>query len=188
MIMDEKLNNTEYQNQDNSQESQDKTIRLSFALTRTDLLWYNLYFIRWIVYGAILLILLFIVGLIWSVNTPKGDLQTAMIWMVIGLAAGFSICMGSIMAVVLQIYFTKSEIVAKAMTRKNYIISNAGVAVYDERGQIMRTWTQVKNIIKTKHRFYIRTGDKMSIVLPKREFKSPDDLQAFEGIITHYKP
>jgi hypothetical protein len=181
MIMDKKPNNTESQ-------SQDKTINLSFALTRNDLLWYNLYFIRWIVYGAMLLILLFIGGLIWSVSMPQGDLQTAMIWMVIALAAGFSICMGSIMAVVLQIFFTKSEIVAKSMTRRNYIVSSTGVAVYDERGQIMRPWAQVKNIIKTKHRFYIRTGDKMSIILPKREFKSPDDLQAFEGIISHYKP
>jgi hypothetical protein len=186
--MDEKINNTEPQNRDNSQESKEKTIHLSFALTRADLLWYNLYFIRWIVFGAITLILLFITGLVWYVITPKGDLQTAIIWIVIGIAAGFSVCMGSIMAIILQIYYIKNEIVTKAMTKKNYIINGQGLTVYDERGQITRTWTQVKNVIRTKRSFYIRTGDKMSIVLPKRDFKDPKDLQVFEEILITHKP
>ncbi|OQX92760.1 MAG: hypothetical protein B6D58_01290 [candidate division Zixibacteria bacterium 4484_95] len=186
-IMDKKINNNKPQNKDNSRNSQEKTIQISFSLTRADLLWYNLYFIRWIVFGAIVLILFFLAGLVWFLNTPKGDLQTAIIWIVIGLAAGFSVCMGSIVAIILQIYFIKSETVAKAMTPKSYIINSQGITIYDKRNQINRPWVQVMNVIRTKRGFYIQTGDKISIVLPRRDFKDPKDLQTFNDILVKYK-
>lgn len=164
----------------------ENTINLSFALTKDDLFWYNLHFIRLFVIGFFIFLLLFIAGFILVIKTPKGDIQTTFIWMEIGFGIVLSICMGAISAIVLQVYFLKSNIIARAMSTRNYIIDTAGIAVFDKRGKIVRTWKDVKKIIKTRKGFYFRTSDKLAIIIPRRVFKDPDMLEEFENIITNH--
>ena len=173
--MDEKKNDIDF---DSS-----KSISLSYALTRSDLFWYNIYFIRWLVIGAIVFFALAIAAFIFAMKTPTGDLKTAIIWAVMGFGVGFSICAGSVAAISLQIFLIKNETVNKAMTRRNYIINSAGIAVFNEQGKIVRPWKEIKRIIKTRNGFYIKTGDKIAIVIPRHVFADPYEIRQFENLI-----
>ncbi|MCD6161393.1 MAG: YcxB family protein [candidate division Zixibacteria bacterium] len=170
-------------NKNNTSESSIRDVNLTFLLTRDDLFWYNMYFTRLMVFGFFVLLILFMAGFIVIINTPSGDLQTTFVWVEIALGAGLSVCIGTIGAIALQIYFLKGGGIEKSMTERNYIISMAGIAVFTERSKIMRTWKDVIKVIKTRHGYYIRTGDKLAIIIPHRELKNPDDLQAFKEII-----
>jgi hypothetical protein len=160
----------------------DKSINLSYALTRSDLFWYNIYFIRWLVIGAIIFFALAIGAFIFTLKMPTGDLKTAVIWAVMGFGVGFSICAGSVAVVLLQIFFVKNETVNKAMTRRNYIINSAGIAVFNDQGKIVRTWRDIRRIIKTRHGFYIKTGDKIAIVVPRHVFGNNVEVKIFEDL------
>jgi hypothetical protein len=161
---------------------QGKTINLSFALTRTDLFWYNIHFVRLLVAGSIIFFILAIAVFVCTLYVPPGDLKTTLIWLVMAFGVGFSLCAGSIAAVVLQIFILKNETVAKAMTSRNYTISESGVAVYNEKGRIKRTWEEIRKVVKTHHGFYIKTGDKIAIVLPRHAFGSRDQIELFEQL------
>lgn len=178
--------NNNSQNEGNNSEPSIKDINLAFSLTRDDLFWYNIYFARLMVFGFFLFLILFIAGFIVILNTPSGDLQTTFVWVEIAIGAGLSVCVGTIAAIALQVYFLKSGAIEKSMTERNYIISTAGIAVFNERGKIMRTWKDVKKIIKTHHGYYIRTGDKLAIIIPHKELQDPEILKLFIAIIKNY--
>ena len=158
-------------------------ISLSYALNRHDLFWYNLYFARFLVVGFIVFLSLFILVMIWTINTSSGDLATTLIWVGVGLGVGLSICTGSIASIALQVYLVKNETINKAMTKRNYIISSAGIAVFDDRSKIVRTWKDVAKVNKSRQGFYIRTSGKLAIIIPRREFNDPVKLKTFERII-----
>lgn len=161
----------------------DKAIKLTFSLTRSDLFWYNLYFIRLLGYGAITFFLSSVAFFIVVLITPFGDLRTAFIWVVMVSGAGFSICAGSIAAIVLQVFILKNDTITRAMTRRSYIIDSSGVAIYNEKGRITRTWHEMKKIVKTRHGFYMKTGEKIAIVLPRHVFKDRNEIKLLEGLI-----
>jgi hypothetical protein len=158
-------------------------IRLSFSLTRADILWYNLHFARFIVLGLIAFFMLFVIGLIAIVSAPKGDLQIAFIWIEMAIGIGFSICAGIIAAIVIQIYFQKTASVKQAMAEKSYIIDSTGITVFDDSHRIVRSWQDILKIITTRRGFYFRTGDKLAIVIPRRVLKDSHELKAFENIL-----
>jgi len=159
------------------------TINLSYSLTRSDLFWYNIYFVKWLVIGAVVFFTLAITAFVIALKTPSGDLKTTIIWAVMGFGVGFSICAGSVAAILLQIFFVNNETVNKAMTRRSYIINSAGIAVFNEQGKITRTWKDIKSIIKTRHGYYIKTGDKIAIVIPRQAFASQSDLEIFKELV-----
>lgn len=158
----------------------DRSINLSYSLTRSDLFWYNIYFVRLLAVGAILLFLLTIAVFILTLYTPPGDLKTAFLWVVMGLGVGFSLCAGTIAAIILQIFFLKNESVNKAMSLRNYVINSSGIMVFNEDGKITRTWNDIRRIIKTSHGFYVKTGDRIAIVLPRRVFADIQEITLFE--------
>ena len=178
--------NTNSQNDSNNSEPSIKDINLTFSLTRDDLFWYNIYFARLMVFGFFLFLILFVAGFIVIINTPSGDMQTTFVWVEIAIGAGLSVCVGTIAAIALQVYFIRSGVIEKSMTERNYIISTAGIAVFNERGKIMRTWKDVKKVIKTHHGYYIRTGDKLAIIIPLRELQNPDNLESFKKMIKNH--
>jgi hypothetical protein len=180
--MHDSQNNAHWEQEKSGPLSPEENISLSFALTRGDLFWYNMHFIRLLIFGAIIFFVLAIGVFVFSLNTPTGDYKTTLVWMVMGFGAGFSICAGSIAVVVLQIYFVKSEAVDKAMTVRNYIVNSAGIAVFNDKKRITRTWLEIRRVIKTRHGFYIKTGDKIAIVLPRHVFSGPDQIQLFEKL------
>jgi len=173
--MDEKKNEADF--------NSNKSINLSYSLTRSDLFWYNIYFIRWMVIGAIIFFALAVGTFIFTLKMPTGDLKTAVIWAVMGFGVGFSICAGSVAVVLLQIFFTKNETVNKAMTSRNYFINSTGIAVFNEQGKIVRTWREIKSIIKARHGFYIKTGDKAAIVIPRHVFANNNEIKLFETLV-----
>ena len=178
--MSDNLDSSHWGPQQSSTPGDDIGINLSFALTRTDLFWYNMHFIRLLIIGAIVCFILAIAVFIFSLNAPPSDFKTTLVWMVMAFGAGFSICAGSIAVVVLQIYFVKSEAVDKAMTTRNYIINSAGIAVYNDQRRITRTWREIKKVVRTRHGFYVKTGDKIAIVLPRHVFPGPEQLDLFQ--------
>jgi hypothetical protein len=178
--MSDNANDMNQEQQQSPSPSGSDDINLSFALTRTDLFWYNMHFIRLLIVGAIAFFILAIAVFVYSLNAPPGDYKTTLVWMVMGFGAGFSICAGSIAVVVLQIYFVKSEAVDQAMTIRNYIVNSSGIAVYNDKRRITRTWHDIKKVVKTRHGFYIKTGDKIAIVLPRHVFAGPEQIQLFE--------
>lgn len=160
--------------------SESDSISLSYSLTRADLFWYNIYFVRLLVVGSILFFILTIAVFIVTLYTPPGDLKTTLIWVIMGFGAGFSLCAGTIAAIILQIFFLKNESVSKAMSLRNYMIDASGIAVFNEQGRIVRAWKDIRRIIKTSHGFYVKTGDRISIVLPRRVFNTAKELALFE--------
>ena len=160
-----------------------KDIRLSFALTRTDLFWYNIHFVRLLVIGAITFFILAVGVFTYTLSVPTGDFKTTLIWVVMGCGIGFSLCSGTIAAIVLQVFFLKNESVARAMTFRNYIINEAGVAVFTDKAKIARTWKDVRKVIKTRHGFYIKTGDRIAIVLPRHVFTDKEEIEHFQKLI-----
>ena len=156
------------------------SISLSYSLTRADLFWYKIYFMRLLVVGAVLFFILAIAAFIITLYTPPGDLKTTLVWVIMGFGAGFSLCAGTIAAIVLQIFFVKNESVNKAMSLRNYKIDSSGIMVFNEQGRIVRTWKEIRSIIKTSHGFYVKTGDRIAIVLPRRVFSTSKELALFE--------
>lgn len=168
---------------DTNKPEDEKVIRLTFSLTRSDLFWYNLHFIRLLGYAAVAFFILSIVFFVIALNTPYGDLRTTFIWVVMASGAGFSITAGSIAAIVLQVFILKNDTITRAMTRRSYIISESGVAVYNEQGRIKRTWKEIRKVVKTHHGFYMKTGEKIAIVLPRHVFKDNNQIKLLEGLI-----
>jgi len=161
------------------------TVNLSYALKRSDLFWYNFHFLRLLAAGAAFFFALAIAGSILVLWAPIGDLRTALIWAEIGFGLGFSLCAGPVAGVTMQIFFFKSGTVDRAMTRRSYIIDDGGIAIFNDRGRIARTWNEVKTIIRTRHGFYLRTSDKLAIVIPRRELRQQNDLETFQKILRH---
>ena len=182
-MADTNNNNDANVHPDTPKPEDENVIKLTFSLTRSDLFWYNLHFIRLLGYAAIGFFILSIAFFIIALNTPYGDMRTTFIWVVMASGAGFSITAGSIAAIVLQVFILKNETIARAMTRRSYIISESGVAVYNEQGRIKRTWKEIRKVIKTHHGFYIKTGEKIAIVLPRHVFKDNNQIKLLEGII-----
>ncbi|MCP4582807.1 MAG: YcxB family protein [candidate division Zixibacteria bacterium] len=175
--------NDKNQNPNNHDPETGDTINLSYSLSKTDLFWYNLFFVRWLLVGAIAFFILAISAFILSLNMLSGDLKTTIQWAVMGFGIGFSMCGGSIAAIMLQIFFIKNKSVEQAMTRRNYIINPAGVAVFNERGKIVRTWKEIRKVVKAGHGFYIKTGDKIAIVIPRHVFTDKNEIKLFEKIV-----
>ena len=162
-----------------------ESINLSYALRRSDLFWYNFHFLRLLSAGAAAFFVLAIVGSIAVLRTPVGDLRTALIWADLGFGVGFSICAGSVAAVALQIFIFKSGPVERAMSKRSYVINSGGIAVFNDQGRIARSWNDVKTIVKTRHGFYLRTSDKLAIVIPRRVLKQQNDLESFKAILNN---
>ena len=161
-------------------------VNLSFALTKTDLFWYNIHFARFIVWGALALFIMFAAGAVLVLKTPSGDLQTAFVWGEMAIAVGLSMCVGIIAAIALQVFFLRNETVAMSMEKRNYIINSAGITVYNDRRRITRTWRDILKIIRTRKAYYFRTGDKLAIIVPFRVFAHPDEREFFEKIVAKY--
>jgi hypothetical protein len=162
-------------------------IEMSFSLTRKDILWYNLHFNIGIIILAIIFLVLLLPGLILTLKYPGGDLGMFFVWLEIGFALGLLICLGVILIIVLQIFYIKSDAVDKAMRKRNYIINSAGVAVFTDEGQLVRAWTDFKKINHTRQGYYLRTSEKVAIILPLWAFKSPEDLLAFKALVKSQK-
>jgi len=157
-------------------------INLTFTLNRNDIFWYNLFYARFLVIGVIVFLILMVVGLIVTVNTPKGDLRTTLYWIELALGIGFSICLATISAIALQVYIVKNKTIEKAITKKSYIINSAGIAIFDERRKLTRTWKDIVKIDRSRQRFYIRTSSKLAIIIPYREFNNPEERLLFERL------
>ncbi len=176
-------NQLNHDNKPGNSPDNDRDINLQFTLTRNDLFWYNIYFIRLLVLAAIACFLGAIGVFIYSLQIPTGDYKTTLIWIIMALSAGFSISGGTIAAIVLQVFVLKNESVNQAMTMRSYIINSAGIAVFNKSRKIVRTWNDIRRVIKTHHGYYIKTGDRIAIVLPRHVFKNDEQIEYFEQLI-----
>lgn len=158
-------------------------IKLAFALSKKDILWYNLHFNRGVIYLGILFSLLFFPGLLLALQHPAGDLGTFYLWLEIGICLGWVLCFSSILAIVLQVFYLKSPVVEKAMEYRHYVINSAGVAVFTSDSRLVRTWREIIKIIRTKHRFYLRTSDKAAIIIPGQVLKDAEGIENLKRIL-----
>lgn len=158
-------------------------IRLSFSLSRRDVLAYNLHFNRGLVLLAIILLLSLPLSIIIAIKNPIGDIGAFYMWIAIGIGVAFIMCFSSLMAIFLQVYYVKNDVVEKAMELRNYIINSAGIAIYTDDSRFTRSWKDVIKIIKTKNGYYLRTGDKAAIIIPFHVVDSEIKRQSLQRII-----
>jgi hypothetical protein len=171
------------ESQNHSASGNRSSIKLSFSLTRNDILWYNLHFNRGVIVLAVVFLILLFPGLLLAIHNPGGDIGTFYIWLEIGFAMGLIISISGIIAIVAQVFFIKSEAVEKAMQLRNYNINSDGVEISSAEGHLARSWDDFKKIIKTRRGYYLRTSDKAAIIFPNWVFNSADDYEAFKKLI-----
>jgi hypothetical protein len=162
-------------------------IRLSFSLSRRDVLAYNLHFNRGLVLLAVILFLLVPPSIIIAIKNPTGDIGAFYMWIAIGIGLAFMMCFSSLMAIFLQVYYVKNDVVEKAMELRNYIINSAGIAIYTADSRFTRSWKAVNKIIRTKNGYYLRTSDKAAIIIPFHVVDSEIKRRVLERIITANK-
>lgn len=159
-------------------------IRLSFSLSRRDVLAYNLHFNRGLVLLAIILFLLLPISIIIAIKNPTGDIGTFYMWLAIGVGLAFIMSFSSLMAIFIQIYYVKGDVVEKAMEFRNYIINSAGIAIYTADSRFARSWKDIIKIIRTKNGYYLRTSDKAAVIIPFHVIDSDITRQNLQRIIT----
>jgi len=158
-------------------------IRLSFALTRRDVLAYNLHFNRGLVFLTLFLFLLLLPSLIIALKYPTGDIGTFYMWITIGIGIAFVITFSSLLAIYIQVYYIKNEVVEKSMEFRNYIINSSGIAIFTANSRFTRTWKEIIKIIKTKNGYYLKTSDKAAVIIPFHVIQSEAERNVLKRII-----
>jgi hypothetical protein len=162
-------------------------IRLSFSLTRRDVLAYNLHFNRGLIYMSIILTILLAPAIIIAIKYPHGDLGMSYMWMAIGVGLALIMSSSSLLAILIQVYYVKNDVVDKAMEYRNYIINNAGIAIYTPKSQLIRSWKEIVKVIESNSGFYLRTSDKAAIIIPYHVIESDSELETFKRLLTAAK-
>jgi hypothetical protein len=157
-------------------------IKLSFSLTRRDVLAYNLHFNRGLIYMSIILAILLAPAVIIAMKYPHGDLGMFYMWMAIGVGLALIMSSSTLLAILIQVYYVKNDVVDKAMEHRNYIISDAGIAIYTPKGQLVRSWKEIAKVIESNSGFYLRTSDKAAIIIPYHVIESDSVLEALRRI------
>lgn len=154
-----------------SAEESEKKISLEFALTRTDLLWYNLYFSRhlMIIAGFLAVLLAGVLVLIFTSNND--DKRYALLWIAAGLLIGIVYCLGSIAIIIAQVFYSQSDAINASLAPKSYQIDESGIRIRSHEKQMFRSWPEIRKIDDTKNGYYFRTIGKTAIIIPKRELK-----------------
>ena len=161
----------------------DSEIRLSFSLSRRDVLIYNLYFNRSLVFLTIILFLLLPISIIVAVKNPVGDIGVFYMWLAIGVGLAFIISFSSLLAIFIQVYYVKNDTVEKSMELRNYIINSAGIAIYTDNSRFVRSWKDMLKIIKTRNGYYLKTSDKAAVIIPFHVIDSESKRQSLQRII-----
>jgi hypothetical protein len=164
-------------------DSQSEEIKLSFSLTRRDILNYNLHFNRGLIYMTIILGLLLIPGLILAFKYHTGDSGMFFMWLAIGVGMALVMCFSSLSAIFIQVYYIKGDVVEKAMEFRSYIINSAGIAIFTSNSQLIRSWKDIIKAVESKHGFYLRTSDKAAIIIPHHVVESVISLENLKQII-----
>jgi hypothetical protein len=165
----------------------DSEIRLSFSLSRRDVLIYNLYFNRSLVFLTIILFLLLPISIIVAVKNPVGDIGVFYMWLAIGVGLAFIISFSSLLAIFIQVYYVKNDTVEKSMELRNYIINSAGIAIYTDDSRFVRSWKDMLKIIKTRNGYYLKTSDKAAVIIPFHVIDSESKRQSLQRIIAANK-
>ncbi|NLI16332.1 MAG: YcxB family protein [candidate division Zixibacteria bacterium] len=165
----------------------DSEIRLSFSLSRRDVLIYNLYFNRSLVFLTIILFLLLPISIIVAVKNPVGDIGVFYMWLAIGVGLAFIISFSSLLAIFIQVYYVKNDTVEKSMELRNYIINSAGIAIYTDNSRFVRSWKDMLKIIKTRNGYYLKTSDKAAVIIPFHVIDSESKRQSLQRIIAANK-
>jgi hypothetical protein len=163
-------------------------IRLSFSLTRRDVLAYNLHFNRGLIYMSIILAILLAPAIIIAIRYPHGDLGMFYMWMAIGVGLALIMSSSTLLAIFVQVYYIKNDVVDKAMDHRNYIINSAGIAIYTPESQLVRSWKEIVKVIESTSGFYLRTSDKAAIIIPHHVIGSDSVLETFQRILAVCKP
>jgi hypothetical protein len=162
-------------------------IRLSFSLTRRDVLAYNLHFNRGLIYMSIILTILLVPAIIIAIKYPYGDLGMFYMWMAIGVGLALIMSSSTLLAIFIQVYYIKNDVIDKAMEHRNYIINSAGIAIYTPKSQLIRSWKEIAKVIESNSGFYLRTSDKAAIIIPYHVIESDSELETFQRILTASK-
>jgi hypothetical protein len=162
-------------------------IRLSFSLTRRDVLYYNLHFNRGLIYMSIILAILLVPAIIIAIKYPHGDLGMFYMWMAIGVGLALIMSSSTLLAIFIQVYYIKNDVVDKAMEHRNYIINSAGIAIYTPKSQLVRSWKEIIKAIESRSGFYLRTSDKAAIIIPYHVLESDSVLETFKRILAAVK-
>jgi hypothetical protein len=178
--------NQPYSPQPDSAASSDE-IRLAFSLARRDILTYNLHFNRGLIYLSIILFVMLVPAIGISLKYPSGDLGMFYMWLAIGIGLALIMCSSSLIAIYIQVYYIKNDVVEKAMEFRNYIINSAGIAIFTSNSRLTRPWKDIVKVIESRRGFYFLTGDKAAIIIPHHVFESEAAIKNLRLIIASGK-
>ncbi len=149
-----------------SGKSTEPSLELEFALTRTDLLWYNFHFNRHLLVIAICLIAPLAVVIHFLAVSSGDDSRLWLFWLLAGILLGIGYCIGSLLIIAAQVFYSNSASVTASLEPRTYHIDRTGLQVRSGDKQWRRTWAEIGGIRKTRRAYYLFTPGRGSIIIP----------------------
>ena len=156
----------------------------SFTITKKDNLWYNFFLMRKKLVATSVLVFVIIFAMVGLLRYALG----------IGISA--AILNGLLMAVVgtlvligINILTTVTRINSFYKQKKlsdfsvKFTVDKSGLHAASERGDSDLPWNRIVAVHETKHAFYIFITDSHANVMPKDQFSSPKEIDAFRSLL-----
>jgi hypothetical protein len=144
--------------------------KVDVELRRSEVFWYNLSHIRWIVYADIIGLVAFFVMVYQSFTHPDPGIRdllgTVSIWVAIALAIGLS----QPFVIFMQVFWPNSPAFESLRVKRSYLIDLEGIGIRSMGLEAKKKWNEIVKIQKIRNIILIYTGKKKAYVIPKRCF------------------
>ena len=153
--------------------------RVDIALTKSEVIRYNFYHIRWLIILDIIGLGIFLYIVFGSYYHPDPEtrqlLRTVSIWAAIALAVGLS----QPLIILLQVYLSGAGKSESLVGRRNYSFSDAGIRIASDDKTAWKEWEDIMRVKNTGNILLIFTSPKLAYVIPRRCFKSKYEWRKF---------
>jgi|GEM_PF-6068088 len=158
-------------------------LELEFALTRTDLFWYNLHFNRHLPVIALCLLLALVPVIYFLAVSAGDDSRLWLFWLLAGILLGIGYCTGSLLIIAAQVFYSGSAAVTVSLEPRYYRIDRSGLQVRSGDKQWRRNWAEIGKIHITKRAYYLFTPGRGSIIIPKNRLSGEKERQTLIGLL-----
>lgn len=157
--------------------------KIDVELTKSEIAGYNYHHIRWLLFLDLFGLIVLMTAVYFSVASPNPEgrqtLSVLVVWGALFLAVGLS----QPFILFLQIYILKSPAVAEQMLPKSYVFDDYGIHIHTKSRIAIRRWSEISAIKDIGKLLLIYTAPKLAYVIPKRYFRSREEMNLFVGEI-----
>jgi hypothetical protein len=157
--------------------------KIDVELTKAEIAGYNYHHIRWLLFLDLFGLIVLMAAVYMSVISPNPEarqtLSVLVVWGALFLAVGLS----QPFILFLQIYILKSPAVAEQMLPKSYLFDDYGIHIHTKTRTATRQWSEVFAIKDIGKLLLVYTTPKLAYVIPKRYFRSKEEMNLFVGEI-----